>query len=138
MQGPEKMIAWVRSAFWEGRDFFQSNNTSPWTRITPLTISPSSPPRWIKFLSHKQPCLLSIFSYFNYLEKWGNISATRWAERHPRQKNYQPPEDQICIGNNTLDYIASPRCIIFIISITKWMLLGFSACSLLPFLLNPY
>ena len=69
----------------------RATSFSLWTRNIPLTISPLSLPPWIKSSPHKQPCLLSIFSHFNYLERWGNTSATRWAQRGPRWKNDQSP-----------------------------------------------
>lgn len=129
-QGLKEVIALGRSSFW-GRRFFRV------TSFSPIKIILLSMPSWIKSSSQKQPCL---FMYIVSLQlPWkGRHLYTLWQHIYKKEVTFlpqgehrenpakgviSPPEDQICISTNPLDYHANPRCAIFIISVTKWMCL---------------
>lgn len=107
------------------------------TSFSPIKIILLSIPSWIKSSSHKQPCLLMYILSLQLPWK-GRQRNTLWQHIYKKEATFLPlgehrefpakrvislPEDQSCFGTNTLKYHASPRCAIFITSVTKWMYL---------------
>ena len=92
----------------EEEEAVSRTSLSLWTRIIPLTTSPFSPPPWIK--SHKKPWH---FSVFNYFEKVRHHLCHKVSSRRSQANTLSILQrTKFALGTNTLDYLASPRCVI--------------------------